>query len=127
MFLIRKNHILIVSIALLVIILSACTSAANDAPTFPTGRFVTKSSQFEGYLFNEDMTWAYLVDGSIAAEGKYSVKGNQWIEQGTAECPFPGTYEWTFDGTNLSFKVVDEDECDPRRESTDGKTFLLQQ
>ena len=71
-------------------------------------------------------SWAYLDTGTIGAEGTYKVKDNLWIEQGTEECPFTGTYEWSFDGTNLSFKLVGEDACDPRKAATDGVTYVLE-
>ena len=62
---------------------------------------------------------------SYGAEGTYKIDGNLWIEQGTEECPFPGTYEWTFDGSRLSFKLVGDDACDPRRQNTDGMVYTL--
>jgi hypothetical protein len=108
-------------------LLSACGGTSAEQPKFPTGKFVTPDSKFTGYLFNEDKTWTFLYQGSIGAEGKYSVKGNLWTEEGTEECPFPATYEWSFDGTKLSFKLVGEDKCDPRRVNTDGRTFILDQ
>jgi hypothetical protein len=108
--------------ALMLLIMTACGTSSGK---FPTGRFVSANDKNLGYIFHEDKTWQYRMYGSDGATGTYQVKGNLWIEQGTEECPFPGTYEWTFDGTNLSFKLSGEDKCDPRREATDGQTFVL--
>jgi hypothetical protein len=125
----KMNHkrllFVLVGMVLVILSLAACNSAASDAPKFPTGKFISADDKYLGYYFNEDKTWTYFYYGEYGAEGTYSVKGNQWIEKGTEECPFPGTYEWTFDGANLTFKLVGEDQCDPRREATDGVTFIL--
>ena len=108
-----------------VFVLSACSAGSSAEADFPTGRFSSSSERFISYEFNEDKTWAYLDAGAVQASGTYDVKDNQWIENGTDECPYPGTYEYTFDGTNLSFKLVGEDECAPRKSATDGKTFVI--
>ena len=122
-----KNKILTITVVMMLasLILTACGSSSPSDVGFPTGKFVDAENDLVGYYFNDDMTWAYFSYGAIGAEGKYQLKDNQWIETGTADCSFPGTYEWTFDGTNLKFTLVGEDKCDPRRESTDGKTFVL--
>ena len=107
------------------LLLAACSASGPDDPQFPTGKFVDASDQYVGYTFKDGKTWQYFTYGEIGAEGTFKVKGSQWINNGDEECPFPATYEWSFDGTNLTFKLVGEDQCDPRRESTDGKTFVL--
>lgn len=120
----KRTLFLFSSLILASLLLTSC-GASSVAAGFPTGKFVSTSDSHVGYYFNEDKTWSYFTYGEIGAEGKYSVKGNQWTEKGTEECPFAGTYEWTFDGSNLSFKLVGEDQCDPRRDATDGQTFTL--
>jgi hypothetical protein len=115
---------LFASLVLVVLLLTACGGGADSAD-FPTGKFVLPDNEFAGYQFNADGSWSYFFAGTTEAGGKYAVKGDQWIEQGTDECPFPGTYSWTFNGTQLTFKLVGEDECQPRRDSTDGQTFIL--
>jgi len=125
-----KNHktlILALAFGMLMLALAACSGASSEAPTFPTGRFVSRVNPQALYQFNEDKTWTFISNSVVAARGTYEVEGNLWIEQGTTQCPYTGTYEWTFDGTNLSFKLVGEDACDPRRSNTDGKTFIIEQ
>ena len=101
--------------------LAACGSGSK----FPTGTFVSASDENKEYVFNEDMTWSYNLGGLMSAKGTYRVDGNLWIEEGTSECPTSGTYQWTFDGKNLSFKLDGVDNCAPRKEATDGQTFVL--
>ena len=122
----KKILFIVIGLVLAVFVLSACSGASADELAFPTGRFNSQQSEHIAYEFNEDRTWVFLYYGEHGAEGTYKVDGNLWIEQGTEECPFPGTYEWTFDGSRLSFKLVGEDACDPRRQNTDGKQYTLQ-
>jgi len=121
----QKFYFVLISLLLVTLSVSACTAGSSAKSDFPTGKFTSASDKFIRYEFNEDNTWAYVDAGMISADGSYDVKGNQWIENGTEECPFPGTYEWSFDGTNLSFKLVGEDKCEARKAATDGQTFVL--
>ena len=116
----------VIGLVLASIFITACGSASASGPQFPTGKFTLKTDQDIYYAFNGNKTWSYHYYGEIGAQGKYSIKGNLYTEKGTDECRFPGTYEWTFDGSNLTFKLVGEDKCDPRREATDGMTYVLQ-
>lgn len=76
-------------------------------------------------MFEKDMTWSYYMGGLMAAKGSYQVDGNLWTEQGTSDCPFPGTYQWSFDGQTLSFQLSGSDSCAPRKAATDGQSFQL--
>lgn len=123
-----KNHKLysiFIGLFLIALTIAGCNAGSSAKSDFPTGKFMSASNQYVGYVFNQDNTWTYLDWGEIGAQGTYSVKGNQWIEEGTEECPYPGTYNWSFDGTNLAFKLVDEDKCEPRRQATDGQIFVI--
>ena len=93
---------------------------------FPSGTFVDALEKNSIYKFHSGMTWQYLFSGEVDAQGTYRVVGNRWTENGTDECPFLGTYEWEFDGSRMTFKLVGEDPCSPGRESTDGHTHILQ-
>jgi hypothetical protein len=126
---------------IVVLMITACGSAepaSTTAPAatslpptptpvpFPTGRFVSVSKSNNEVEYRPDNTWSYYQGGLMAAKGTYKVEGNLWIEQGTKECPFTGTYHWSYEGKTLSFKVQGEDKCDPRREATDGQSFTFE-
>jgi hypothetical protein len=120
----RKKSILFRIFSVLVLLaLAAC--GGSKSGKFPTGRFVNTNDSSREVEYNQDYTWAYYMGGLMSAKGTYKVDGNLWTEQGTPECPFPGTYAWTFDGKNLSFKLSGEDNCAPRVEATDGQTFVV--
>ena len=123
----RKLFPLLFVFVMLSTFLAACSSGAAKTAKFPTGRFVNASNQNEEVEYNADNTWAYYLGGLMSAKGTYKVDGNLWIEQGTKECPFTGTYQWSFDGKNLTFKLDGVDNCAPRKEATDGQTFVLSQ
>ena len=117
---------LIIVLALLSLALYAC-SATSKAAQFPTGKFVNSGNDIYTYEFKPDNTWSYYTGGLMAAKGTYKIDGDTWIEQGTPECPYTGSYTWTYDGKNLTFKLKDSDGCSPRKEATDGQTFTLLQ
>jgi hypothetical protein len=127
----RLLFILILASAAL---MSACQPSAQGAaqptavptsPSFPSGKFVNTRDSNHEYRFKDDLTWSYYLGGMMGAKGSYHVSGNQWVEEGTDECPFEGVYTWSFDGSQLSFAVVGDDKCAPRKEATDGQTFSL--
>jgi hypothetical protein len=120
-----KLYFVFIGMLLATLIVSACSSSSSAEAEFPTGKFMSTVNKYQGYEFKQGNTWAYLSGAGIGAQGTYSVEGNQWVNYGDAECPFPGTYEWTFDGTNLTFKLVGEDACEARKAATDGKTFVI--
>jgi len=136
----RKKLLFITILASAVLFVAACSSpqpaavaptsapqpTSAPAPKFPTGKFVSVEDNTVAMLFKEDGTWEYI-HYVTAAQGTYSIEGNLYTDttKDNKDCPFPATYEWTFDGKNLSFKLVGEDKCDPRREATDGKAFTL--
>lgn len=120
----KKFVLLGIVMVLAALFLAACDSGSSK---FPTGTFVSTSDQNKEYVFNEDLTWSYNLGGLMSAKGTYRVDGNLWIEEGTSECPSSGTYQWSFDGKNLSFKLSGTDNCAPRKEATDGQTFVLSQ
>lgn len=119
-----KIFVKIMIFTLPLLLLAACSAGGSDS-SFPTGRFVSVSSPDNSYEFGKDNTWSYYLGKLMGAKGTYRVENNLWIEEGTDECPFPGTYEWTYDGKTLTFKLQGEDACVPRREATDGQSFTL--
>ena len=99
----------------------AATPTPGPSPT-PSGPFPIGSykPQFpllalSGLTFVDDGT--YTVEG-LSITGTYVVTNNQIVftekEGGNARCVgIPGTYIWSFDGTTLRFKRVD-DQCADR-------------
>jgi hypothetical protein len=114
-------------VLVLTAVMAGCSAAGQNGASFPSGVLVSEANEDLEYRFTSNGTWSYHAFGLTGAEGRYTVKGNVWTEKGGEDCPFPGSYEWTFDGSHLSFKLIGEDKCDPRREATDGQVFVLQQ
>jgi len=113
-------------VLLLAFVLTAC-GGGSSSQKFPTGAFVDSQDQNRGYIFNEDMTWQYFMlgTGTIGATGTYSVDGNVWKDAGGQDNCQPATYNWTFDGSKLTFNLKGKDECAARRASLDDHTFIL--
>ena len=109
-------------------ILAACAPTPATDANFPTGKFVSPESRFNGWEFNSDGTWRAFDLGETVATGTYSVKGDVYTELTNDQgCPAPMSYRYTYDGTNLKFELTEEskkDTCDPRRESYDNKTYI---
>jgi hypothetical protein len=114
-----------ISLFSVLVLLALVACSGSKSSKFPTGKFVNASDSSKEVEYTADNTWAYYMGGLMSAKGSYQVDGNLWIEQGTPECPYTGTYEWTYDGNNLSFKLSGVDSCAPRVEATDGQTFVL--
>lgn len=125
----NKKSILLASLViLLALVLAACGSSSQS--NFPTGKFVWAGSDQVVIYLNEDNTWSGFYYGAEVDKGTYEVKGDLYTQTSEypnipEECASPATYEWSFDGTNLTFKLHGEDRCDIRRESFDGQTFIL--
>lgn len=123
----KSFRIIIMSLLVLTLLLSACSSTATKPTTFPTGKFISSTDPNLVYEFNEDNTWAYYMGGLMSAKGTYRIEGNKWVEEGTKECNYEGAYTWTFDGKNLAFQLDGTDNCSPRKEATSGITFVLEE
>jgi hypothetical protein len=122
----KKLVLLMVGLVFASLILAACSSATSADSNFPTGKFLLTDSEYEGVYWNKDGTWSGFSFGQNIAEGKYHVKGDLYTEEASTEgCPTDATYKYSFDGTNLKFELVGEDNCQPRRESLDGITYVL--
>ncbi len=111
------------------------TPQPTEAPTepaasFPTGKFVAIDNEEAGYEFNADGTWRAFNSIYTIGRGTYSVKGDLYIEETNSEnCgTSPMSFKYSFDGTNLKFELIEEsmnDDCDGRKMSFDGKTYVL--
>lgn len=121
----KKLLLVVTSLVLTSILITACGAASPSAAGFPTGKFVWEGSDLQGVYLNEDKTWSAFYYGENVDEGTYSVSGNLYTQETSKVCTSPATYEWAFDGTNLNFKLQGEDSCDIRKASFDGQTFIL--
>jgi hypothetical protein len=103
---------------ILVFILTACSAGEASPKTqqFPTGAFkAVKPLYAEEIRFFENGTYKVRFVGDTWAnpyEGTYVITGDQLVfDDPDTECAgHPGTYTWSFDGTTLTLKVV-EDTC----------------
>lgn len=101
-----------------------------DEIEFPTGRFISDDGT-RGLEFDEDGKWRYF-EGDLSVpsgSGLYVTNGNLYTEM-THDYPddpdVPVTYEWTFDGKNLTFDLWGEDVIDHRRDRYDGRTYQIE-
>jgi len=97
---------------------------------FPYGKFIDLDNEEAGYEFNADGTWRAFNSIYTMGRGTYSAKGDLYIEETNSEnCgTSPMSFKYSFDGTNLKFELAEEsmnDDCDGRKMSFDGKTYVL--
>ena len=116
----KKNTphlLLILTIAMLA--MSACGNSSSPSPSgsFPTGDFKAVNPLYADEIrFLEDSSYQvhFVWEGTWydPYEGTYSITGDQLVfDDPDTECAgHPGTYTWSFDGTTLTLKVI-EDTC----------------
>lgn len=103
----------LILLTLVAILLAGCgPSAAKPTTTpaalgdFPIGNY---TNQGWGWEFKPD--GSYKVQGPFANEsGTFTVTGNQMTIHGDSCGDIIGTYNWTYDGTTLTFEGVN-DQC----------------
>jgi len=134
----KSNKLFLLVMVLLLAGLAACSPAAPPEPAvtnapasnFPVGKFIDQDDRFRGFYFNEDSTWIAIDAGEHVAKGTYSVNGDLYIEEtNDQDCPAPMSYQYSFDGTNLTFQLTEAskaDTCQPRIQGFNGKTYVLQ-
>lgn len=132
-----KRVLATVLVVLAVVMLAACNSTADTgnsagqepAVAFPTGKFTDPDDRFAGFYYWDDGTHAFFEFGSIVIEGTYRVEGDILTDTVTdadeGGCAVPATYRWSYDGTNLKYVLVGEDNCEPRKATMDGSTWVF--
>lgn len=126
----KKNMVLfIIGLLLASMVMTACGSGSS-ASNFPTGKFTPPGKEMEGLYFDKDGTWYAFSYGMHPAEGTYSVKGDVYTEEtNNADCKAPMKFHYTFDGTNLTFKYVDDPakdaDCSGRYAGFNNVTYVL--
>jgi hypothetical protein len=107
---------------------AATEAPAEPAALFPTGRFVSMKDKAFSLRYNEDGTFGVYLGNTQVVDGTYSVDGNQISIISPADndpkCQGSATYEWFFDGENLTFAPSGEDTCKARRDANED-TYVL--
>jgi hypothetical protein len=98
------------------------TVATQGSDTFPTGKFTSLNDDQMAYQFNPDGTFGFFYHGTNpVAEGTYTVVGSLLSVVDPSEtnpaCIGSITYQWSFDGTNLTFAPFSDDACQLRKDS----------
>lgn len=111
----RKISFSLVVLLLISAHLAACSTRASG---FPTGKFDV-SGGGASFEFNRDGTFTYYSGGVSVFTGTYKVDGDVYTETSSTgastnpACNAPAQYYWDFNGTALSFSVLD-DKCGSR-------------
>lgn len=116
-----------VLVFLLAMVLTACGGGQSDVPT---GKFVKQGTENYTLEINEDGTMVVRNQGMVMARGTYTVEGNVLTEtSNNGGCDTNVAFNYTFDGTNLTFTYVgnpEDDACEGRRTDFDNVTWTLQ-
>lgn len=123
-----KSKFFLAGLLLLSLMLAACGGSGNSG--FPTGKLLKESSSNSGLIFNEDGTFSVLAGGATVITGTYSVDGNVFTEtSNTGGCETNVSFNYTFDGTNLTFTYVgdpeDDADCTGRYADFNNVTYTL--
>lgn len=121
------KRLTLVAVVLMGLTVIGCSSGAAEslptpgpAPTaFPIGTFTMQLGNHQWtMLLNEIGSCTLVEDGVMVSTGVYNVTGDQleWLQNTycAAQGAERGTYTWSFDGTVLTFKQV-QDGCADRK------------
>jgi ABC-type transport system substrate-binding protein len=103
----------------------------DPASNFPTGKLVLREDELSYFIFTNDGRWGRYLEGLRIGSGTFRVEGNTYILtsfHGPEPCPVPMSYQFSFDGTNLTFNLTDEskkDSCSGRRQNYNNTTWVL--
>lgn len=103
----------------------------DPASNFPVGKLVLREDELSYFIFTADGKWGRYLEGLRIGSGTFRVEGNTYILtsfHGPEPCPVPMSYQFSFDGTNLTFKLTDEskkDPCSGRRQNYNNTTWVL--
>ena len=121
-----KTKIFVV-VGLLAMALAACGSGQSG---FPTGKFIKEGTETYGLEFKEDGSFRVFNADMTFVRGTYTVSGNVFTETGNnADCEANIDFNYTFDGSKLTFTYVgnpEDDACEGRRADFNNVTYILQ-
>jgi len=136
----NKFLIMLTTLMLFAMIASACgstTPVETAAPTeevsvssFPTGRFIQEGSREYGITFNEDGTFSVGNSTNTFLTGTYTADDKTFTEtSNTGGCDTNISFNYTFDGKNLTFTYVgnpeDDSDCNGRYADFNNVTYTL--
>jgi len=137
-----KTKLLVFGLLLFSLILSACTlvpstpaaePASEPKPSegnFPTGKFIKSGEKDYGLQFNADGTFSVFRGEITYVTGTYKVDGDVFTEtSNTGGCDTNVSFNYKFDGTNLTFSYVGDPSadtnCDGRHADFNNVTYTL--
>lgn len=124
----QKTLVLLTGLLLLSVLLAACGSAANTG--FPTGKFIKEGSQQYGLQFNKDGSFQVFNGNMVFVNATYTADDSTFTEtSNTSGCETNVSFNYTFDGTNLTFTYFgnpdDDTACDGRHADFNNVTYTL--
>jgi len=125
----KKNLLVFVIVLLLAsLALSACGSSGKSS--FPTGKFIKSGETDYGLKFNADGTFSVFQGETTYVTGTYKVDGNVFTETSNdGGCDTNVSFNYTFDGSNLTFKYVGDPakdaDCTGRHADFNNVTYAL--
>jgi major membrane immunogen (membrane-anchored lipoprotein) len=122
-----KLKFILVGLLLSLAVLAACGPAKT---TFPTGKFIKEDTQEYGLQFNEDGTFQVFNGETVFVNGTYKATENVFTETGNdGGCEPNVDFNYTFDGTKLTFTYVgnpeDDVDCAGRYADFNNVTYIL--
>lgn len=123
-----KKGLLFACLLVLISTLSACGGGDSG---FPAGKFIKEGTQEYGLQFNEDGTFAVFNGSQTFVTGTYEVNGSVFTETGnTGGCEPNVDFNYTFDGSKLTFTYVGDPEadkdCSGRYADFNNVSYILQ-
>ena len=97
---------------------------------FPSGKFIKTGTANYGLLFNADGTFSVFDGDNTFVHATYTVEGDVFTEtSNTGGCKTDVSFNYTFDGSALTFTYVDNPEddvaCDGRYADFNNITYTL--
>lgn len=106
------------------------TYTLSEEANFPAGKFIKSGTTNYGLLFNADGTFSVFDGSRIFINGTYSVDGDVFTEESNSGgCVSPMKFNYTFDGTNLTFSYAGNPEndnaCGGRKTDFNNVNYIL--
>jgi major membrane immunogen (membrane-anchored lipoprotein) len=121
------KKIFIFTVLAISLVLAACGSSGSG---FPTGKFIKAGTTEYGLAFNKDGTFSVFEGDVTYVKGTYKAEGNVFTETSNdGGCKTNISFNYTFDGKNLTFKYVgdpaEDADCTGRNADFNNVTYTL--